>query len=242
MSKYLQLEFKSGFLFEYSGSEKEGFTKYVPSEGKVSYRKYYERGIEGEFLSANLRDGKFGKQVSLTIKDESGDYVYIPVDIKDQKGNVSQYAESLISLLPKLEKGLKLHIQFYNFKPKDSAYSKIGVSIKVADTKLQGLTSSYYSKGELVEGDIPAIVWEEDPLDSAKKTPSLASVDAKNKYLLKVLKEQTDRLQYVKEENQEQSPSKKEEKPKNSVPTATPDEAFEPTTDFNDEKYDDLPF
>lgn len=231
MAKYLQLDYKSGFFFDYSSEEKEGYEKHTTKTGKVGYRNYYKEGIKGILESVSIYDGKFGKQLSMTIKGEDNDLIYAPIDIKDQKGNVSEYAESLTKLLPKLEKGLVVHVRGYNFLPEGQKYNKVGISISVADTKLQGLTNAYYKDGELVKGDIPAILWEEDELDSTKKTPNMASVDAKNKYLLKVIKEQTDRLQYVKSEQQQ-------EKPKNAVPTATPSKAFEPVSKPND----DLPF
>jgi hypothetical protein len=244
MSKYLQLDYKSGFFFEYSTNEKEGYEKVTSTTGKVGYRKYYKEGVSGVLESVSLYDGKFGKQISMTIKDSDGDLNYLPVDIKDQKGNVAEYAESLTKLLPKLEKGLVVTVRGYNFLPEGQKYKKVGISITVADTKLQGLTNAYYDKeGNLVEGNIPAILWEEDPLDSSKKTPSMASVDAKNKYLLKVIKEQTDRLQYVKNSDNSPQPKKeepKQEAPKNAVPTATPSEAF--PSAISNEIEDKLPF
>jgi hypothetical protein len=158
MSKYLQLDYKSGFFFEYSTNEKEGYEKVTSTTGKVGYRKYYKEGVSGVLESVSLYDGKFGKQISMTIKDSDGDLNYLPVDIKDQKGNVAEYAESLTKLLPKLEKGLVVTVRGYNFLPEGQKYKKVGISITVADTKLQGLTNAYYDKeGNLVEGNIPAI-------------------------------------------------------------------------------------
>ena len=47
-----------------------------------------------------------------------------------------------------------------------------------------------------MEGDIPAIKWVKK-LD--KNKPSLASLEAKNDYLLDVLAKETDRLKFVKD-------------------------------------------
>ena len=52
-----------------------------------------------------------------------------------------------------------------------------------------------------------------------------------------MLKEQTDRLKWVQGESTQETP--KQEAPKNSVPTATPEQAFEPT---NNKPKDELPF
>ena len=101
---YLQLEFGSGLFFDYSKEEKQGYDKHTSTKGNVSYRKYYKDGVTGVLESASIYEGKFGNQISLNIKN-GDDIYYVPVDIADQKGNVDTYAESLIKLLPLLNKG-----------------------------------------------------------------------------------------------------------------------------------------
>src|SRR5690606_29775096 len=123
---YLQLEFSTGLFFIYSKDEKQGYDKHTSSKGNVSYRKYFKDGISGVLESVSIYDGKFGAQISMNIKD--GDEIYYaPVDVTDQRGNVDTYAESLIKLLPQLEKGMNVSIRGYNFKPEDNKYSKIGI-------------------------------------------------------------------------------------------------------------------
>jgi hypothetical protein len=207
---YLQLEFGSGLFFDYSKEEKQGYDKHTSTKGNVSYRKYYKEGITGVLESVSIYEGKFGNQISMNIKDGDNVY-YVPVDIADQKGNVDTYAESLIKVLPKLNKGEQVSVRAYNFTPEGDKYSKIGVSISVNGEKLKGLTNTYTSKeGSLVEGDIPAIVWKKDAL--GKNKPTAVSLEAKNDYLLNVLKEQTDRLKWEANNSQPQAP----------VQTATP--------------------
>src|SRR5690606_26633000 len=122
---------------EYSGEQKEGYSKYESGSGNVSYRKYYDE-VTGELMSASLYDGKFGQQISLVIKDETGDFCYAPVNLYDQKGQVDNtYAESLIKHLPLLEVGQQISIRGYNFKPEDSKYSRIGVSIRISGEKVK---------------------------------------------------------------------------------------------------------
>ena len=99
------------------------------------------------------------------------------------------------------------------------------------------MTNAYTNKeGVFVEGNIPAIVWKKDAL--GKNKPTAVSLEAKNDYLLNVLKEQTDRLKWIQGETTTQSSAPEQKQ----VHTATPKEAFEPATNYKEEKHDDLPF
>lgn len=238
---YLQLEFGSGKFFDYSKEPKDGYDKHMSTKGNESYRKYYNEGVTGVLDSVSIYDGKYGQQISISLKD--GDEVYyLPVSIYDQKGQVDNtYAESLIKLLPLLEKGQNLTVQGYNFKPDDSPYSKIGFSLKVSGEKLKStITNSYYSKdGSLVPGDVPPIVWVEK---LGKKKPSAASLELKDAYLLELLETEEKRLTW-KKESTDQSNDEAPEQP--SVPAATPQEAFASPSDMpsvGEDEDDDLPF
>lgn len=228
---YLQLEFGSGNFFMYSSTEKDGFEKHTSSKGNVSYRKYFKEGISGVLESVSLYDGKFGQQISMNIKN--GDEVYfVPVDIYDQRGNVDTYAESLIKLLPRLEKGQSVVVRGYNFTPEGEQHAKIGVSITADGEKLKGaLTNSYYNKDkELVPGDIPAIVWVEK---LGKKKPSAVSLEAKDDYLLGVVTKNTERLKFVKSSDNttQEAPAAKKEQQKPVQESI-----------IEDEDDDDMPF
>ena len=178
---YLQLEFGTGLFFIYSKDEAQGFEKHTSTKGNVSYRKYFKDGVTGVLESVSIYDGKFGKQISMNIKNGE-DIYYVPVDIADQKGNVDTYAESLIKFLPQLQKGMNITVRGYNFIPEGDQYSKIGISIAVDGVKLKSeMTNAYVNKeGTLVEGDIPALVWKKDAL--GKNKPTAVSVEAKNDY------------------------------------------------------------
>jgi len=234
---YLQLEFGSGQFFDYSKDEKTGYDKHTSSTGNVSYRKYYKEGISGVLESASIYDGKFGKQISLNIKDGDNVY-YVPVDILDQKSNVDTYAESLTKVLYKLNKGQNINIKGWNFVPDGDKYSKIGITVSIDGEKLKGLTNAYYDKeGKLVPGDIPAIVWKKDALD--KNKPTAVSLEAKNDYLLEAIKTQTDRLKWV---QGEPTPSAEQQTKKTEIPKASPTDAFEPATNVKEDDYENLPF
>lgn len=194
--KYLQLDQTRGSFFEYSGSEKEGFTKFESSTGKVSYRNYFDKGIDGVLESVSLADGRFGKQIQLCIKNEDELHMF-QVDVYDQKDHVSTFAEELIKFIPKFEKGMDISFNSYNFTPEGETFSRRGFSIKTEGEKLdRALTNSYYTKedGKLVEGDIPAVKWVEK---LGKKKPSPASLEEKDDFLLSVLEKETERLKFV---------------------------------------------
>lgn len=236
---YLQLEFGSGHFFDYSKEEKDGYVKHTSTKGNVSYRKYYKDGVSGILESVSIYDGKFGQQISITIK-EGDEIYYLPVDIYDQSKQVDNtYAESLIKLLPLLEKGQNVTITGYNFKPEDSKYSKIGISIKVSGEKLKSeITNSYYKDGELVPGDVPAIVWVEK---LGKKKPSAASIEAKDEYLLSVLEREEKRLTWKNSDNQNSSnEAPKEQAPKQEAAKSEPEAPAMPPSNSDDD--DDLPF
>lgn len=226
---YLQLEFGSGLFFDYSKDEKQGYEKHTSTKGNVSYRKYYKDGITGILESVSIYEGKFGNQISMNIKN-GDDVFYVPVDIADQKGNVDTYAESLIKFLPQLEKGMNISVRGYNFTPEGDRYSKIGISFSVDGVKIKSeMTNAYMNKeGVLVAGDIPALVWKKDAL--GKNKPSAVSQEAKNDYLLEVLKVQTDRLKWVSGSPESPAPQPQVEAPKPSAPSS------------NVTELDDLPF
>ena len=235
---YLQLEFSTGLFFKYSKNEEQGYEKHVSTKGNTSYRKYYKEGITGVLESVSIYEGSFGNQISLNIKN-GNDVYYVPVDIADQKGNVDTYAESLIKFLPQLEKGMNIAVRGYNFTPEGDKYAKIGISVSVDGQKLKAnMSNAYFNKeGVLVPGDIPAVAWKKDAL--GKNKPTAVSLEAKNDFLLEVLKRETERLKWAQGEN---SSAPATEAPKNTVPTATPAQAFEPATNVNSTPMDKLPF
>lgn len=229
---YLQLEFGTGKFFEYSSKEKEGYEEHISTKGNTSYRKYYDV-VKGELDSVSVYDGKFGQSISISIKN--GDEVYYtPVGLYDQRGNVSTYAESLIKLLPKLNKGDDIAVRGYNFTPEGEKYAKIGISIKVDGEKVKSdLTNAYYKDGKLVKGDIPAIEWKKV---LGKNKPSAASLEAKDEYLIDVLAKEEERLTW---KNKESKPEPKQKLSVKKVPKATTEQAFGSENTVED---DNLPF
>lgn len=233
MAKYLQLEFKTGNFYEYSGTAKDGFKESPNGNG---FRRYTNKP-KGELLSAIIYEGKFGEQLSFTLKDEQGDFMYVPVELYNNKGQLSTYVESLIRFLPLLEKGQQVEFNGYNFKPEDSKRSVIGFSLSINGEKVEpALTYTKTKDGKVIEkGDIPPLEWKEDTLGKVK--PSAVSVEAKEDYLKSVLAEALEKLK------KDEQPAAEE--PKKEAPKATKQaekSAVVETADGIQDEYDDLPF
>jgi len=240
---YLQIEFSSGNFFQWSGTEKEGFEKHVSPKdsSKISYRKYFKDGIKGTLESVNVRESDFGEQLSMTVKD--GDNIfYIPINIFDGQKHVdNNYAESLIKLLPVLQKDKEVLVRGYNFTPEGDKYAKIGISITQDGVKLKSpLTHAYYKDGVKTEGDIPAIEWEEKKvLKTVKRMPTAASLEKRDAYLLGVIEQNEDRLKWVATGEQQAPKSTTTTK---AVQPASPQQAFESANSFIPDAKNDLPF
>lgn len=214
MSKvFLKVEGSTGKMFETIKEEKEGYEKYTSSTGKVSYRKHF-KDVTGELLNTEIRDTDWGQRFGLTLKN--GEITFkLEFNIYSQDGNVeNRYMESVVKLLPLLNKGETYTMSAYNFIPEGEKYAKTGVSVKKGTDKLKSsLTNSYYNKeGELVPGDIPAIKWVEK---LGKKKPSAVSLEQKDEYLLEVLTKNNERLKWTSGEGTSQPA---EQKAKEEVP------------------------
>lgn len=239
---YLQLDKAQGTFFIYSKEEKEGYKKHESNTGKVSYRKYLDKGVTGELDSVIIYESTLEKQISFSIQDGNEQY-YAPISIFNQKGNIDSYAESVIKFLPQLEKKQNITLYPYKFIPEGSEYAKVGVSFTVNGEKLKSkLTNAYYTKaGEFVEGDIPAIKWV---LKLGKNAPSAASLEAKEDYLLNILETAVERLTWktgTSNNDSSTQPEQPKQKPTQApIPTPTAEEAFGTLGEEEDE--DDLPF
>jgi hypothetical protein len=187
---YLQVEFKSGNLFEYSKDQKDGFEEHVNTKNKISYRRYIKEGVYGVYRGTVVKESPFGKEVSIHMIDENQVNFYITIPLFDQSKNISSYAEDYIATLPAMEMNYVYRIFPYSLE--NDGRKRYGVSVRHADMHdktvredyiLDKLTFSYTKKnGESFEGDIPEIVWEEDYDGSMKK-----NCTERNKYLYNVL-------------------------------------------------------
>ena len=193
-NKYLQIEFGTGNLFEFSKERKEGFEEHINSKNTISYRKYYKEGIYGIYRGTSIRDTDFGKEISVLLVDKEGTSNYINMPLFDAKKNIAVYAESLICVLPALEENYVYRFFSYAMDKKDSQYKSYGISIKHADMNDKSVREDYPLKrlsytiiskdGTVKEGDIPAVKWESH-FDGSKTKNAYD----KNKYLYDVLVE-----------------------------------------------------
>jgi hypothetical protein len=188
---YLQIEFGSGNLFQYSKEEKENFEKHTSIKNKVSYRKYYKEGIYGVYRGTSVRVTDFGKELSIHMINKQGQNIFITMPLFDQKKNIATYAESFITVLPSMELNYVYRIFSWAMEKKGTEYKNYGVSVAHADMEartinadfpLDKLSYSYEKDARLVEGDIPPINWEKDFDGSMKKDAT-----ERNKYLYNVL-------------------------------------------------------
>lgn len=243
MAKYLQIEGKSGRVFEYSKTEKEGFEKYESSTGNVSYRKYYNKGVFGTLLNVSIRDSKIGEQLQVSVKN-GDDYVNLQFPLYTEKGNIdNRYAESLIRFLPNLEKGKGYRFYPYSIENEDTGFNNYGISViespnPEAEEKGEKVEPYLeYSKEPKGEKQIPNLEWKKV---AGKNKPSAVSLEAKDEFLYGYLKQAVDgHLKYEGGSSSSSNSSSNTTK-SNSEGTTSQNEA--PVTGGDEDEYDDLPF
>ena len=234
---YLQVDYSTGNIFQYSKTIQEGYDSHINTKGTESWRKIYKKGLYAKLEGVSVRETNFGKEISITTKLGNGDTAYLSLPLFDQRKNIASYAESFIAVLPSLKVGEAYRFFPYNMKGDNDKYAKVGVSVVLADLSndsvIEGaekpvkLTYSYTKDGVEVKGDIPAVVWEED-FDGSTSMNS----KAKNKFLYDVLSKYST--------SQASSPSQ-------AAPAATPTVAAQAKPAVAkappvEEEHDDLPF
>lgn len=220
-TKYLQVDYSTANMFQFSKTEQENYVPHTNTKGVVSYRKIYNKGLYGILKGVTIRESDFGKEISIAVVDKDGDNVYLNLPLFDAKKNLASYAESFITVLPQLKLGNPYRFYAYNIKEEGQKYSKVGISVAHADiqaetadkeNKIPKLSYTYTKDGKEVKGDVPAIVWETDYTGA-----TTMNATAKNKYLYDILMANVG-------ESTQQTPST----PAPQTPvTKTPEQAFE---------------
>ena len=127
---YLQHEFSTGKVYEFSKEAKEGFEEHTSTKGKVTYRGYYNKGLYGILKDVSVRDSKFGREISVAMTDKFGNTVYFNLALYDQKDNITDYAQSLIRVLP--EPGLPpITVSVFHSKPSVVASLNLGHGVYI---------------------------------------------------------------------------------------------------------------
>ena len=256
MSKhYLNVNY-DGTIFEWSKDASEGFVKYTNTAGKESYRKYYNKGVEGKLICINKKNNPNlhnREEIEIVLEGENDTTYNLNFVVYGQDNFLDTYTEHLVKYLPSLERGIVYNINNWFIKKGDVINNEVaernvkGITIKVNGEKIKPALTQTYTKtdGEKVIGDIPAIEWKEK---NGVSKPTAASKEIKSDYLYDVLAENSERLKWVGTNTATQAspqstpPAPVAETPKNSVPTASPADAFEPATDVKQEDFQDLPF
>ena len=107
MKNYLQVNY-DGSIFQYSKEDKEGFIKHENSKGKVSYRKYFNKGVDGTLTGISKENNQYlnnAEEVRLTLQNGDNENI-LTFTVLNQDGNsMDDYTEALTLLLPKMNKG-----------------------------------------------------------------------------------------------------------------------------------------
>ena len=255
-TRYLQLDWKSSNLYEYSKTEKEDFKEETSSKGNVSYRKYENKGITGELLNVGVKDSNIGPQLKLAFKTPNGDTVVTQFNLFDQKGQVDNtYPESIIVHLGNLVKGQSYTMYPYNLdaatqKKYDETtegrevrvkyYDKRAVSFKIDGVKVKSFLT--YAEGQATS--VPRLTWKKKMIGGEEKNrPSAVSIEAKDDFLNEALTAAvTGHLAYESTGSSTSSTSATTAEAKTVVHQAKPISPQEAFRDAPADSHDDLPF
>lgn len=241
MTNYLQTYY-DGTMFQFSKDEKEGYVKHTNSKDKVSYRKYYNTGVEGQLKQISLKKNEHlnNREEIEIVLDNVGEEYKLSMPVLNNNGDeVDDFVEALIRQLPNMKLGETYSINNWRLNKGDVIndevvkYTNSGVTVKKDGEKI-GYALSYITDNN-PKGDIPRLEWKEM---AGKNRPTAVSKEAKLVFLYETLQKEVARLSGTATTAKPKSSSK----PSNKVPTVTPQEAFEPVSDLNEDDYQDLPF
>lgn len=233
MTNYLQVNY-DGTIFQYSKEPKEGFVEFKNSKDKISYRKYFNKGVDGQLTDIFKKNNEHinnREEVSLVLENGDVKNILTFTVLGQQGDSLDEYTEALALLLPKLTRGNTYNVNNYFMKKGDVIgeqevkYNKKGVTIKSEGTKIKtSLTFEHVknrgTKEEThVKGDVPMLIWSNV---AGKNRPTAASKENKLIFLYNLLDSQINRLAKPSEET-----------------TTAPTQTAPPPTDLQP---DDLPF
>lgn len=219
-----------GSIFQYSKDPKDGFVEFTNSKGKVSYRKYFNKGVEGVLTSIKKENNQYlngAEEIKLTLTDGE-ELNILSFMILNQGGDqLDEYAQSLVTLLPKMNKGETYNINNWFLKKGDNIngqevrHNKKGITLKQDGTKIKSDVTFEYVKGrgtdqeEHVKGDVPMLQWKEI---AGKNRPTAASKEIQLEFFYSMLENEITRISG--EVSQESVPTtpKKEEVVKDNSP------------------------
>lgn len=265
MKNYLELDFKTGRFYDYSKTEKEGYEKYESSTGRVSYRKYFFKGIYGKLKSIYVKeDSRFGLQLKIIL--ENGDQWYmLKMGVFSGNGRLDTYMESLAGVMGNLEIGEDYRFFGYSMDVDldgGGTATRRGIVVHTATLdgngegekgeKLQR-TIKYLKREEEWDGEstnvVPKLVFKKGMTGGL--TPSAGSIAEKKEFFEDLIQAELNRMDTSKDsDSEEQKPAeapkpkaKPAKAPKAKLPLVAAKDAFEPAAaDLDDDDDDDLPF
>jgi len=195
MSKYLNVEFGTGKVYEKSNDPREGYEEFVSSKGNKTFRKYYTKGVYGTLTAVEKRDSPIGEQIQLVLKDKSGEFQNLQFSLYDTNGNIdNRFAENLIRTLPNVKIGENYRIFPYVIEADEkNKYGSSGVSIVKANIEAETVNKEdkvelayrYLKKDEEAKDtDVPKLIFKEQ---RGKNRPTAASLEEKTNFLYDVL-------------------------------------------------------
>lgn len=247
MKIFLELDQKTGNLYEFSKDAKEGFEKHVSTTGKESLRRVQKDGLIGKLKYINKKEEDFGKgkfEVAvIVVEDENKDLVYMKLPILDVRGSLNEYFQNLVTFLPNMKVGEAYRIFPYSM---DTTYTAKNGEVKPTTNKGFAVSTYDMDAGVKVdkveralkfgkEGDIPAVVWREE--EDLGKVKNVKDDKAQRNYLYNA---------FVKvltpfEANSTATPTAQEPKQTPSPAPASKSD-YNGDASFNEEEHDDLPF
>lgn len=238
-TKYIQ-SYYDGSLFEYSKDQKEGFLDHKNSKDVVSYRKYYNKGVEGVLLNVNRKKNQNlnnREELEIVLQDGEDKYqITFPV-LNNNGDEVDDFMESIIRVMPALEKGQKYNVNNWKMNRGDVVngevvnYGSSGVTFKTDGEKVQPVLT--YKTDKNPDGDIPKVEWKEK---AGKNRPTAVSKEKKLDYLYEVFERETERLGYS-SSGSNSTPSEKTTSQNPTEKAKANENPFAP-----DDEYDSLPF
>lgn len=214
-----------GKLYLKSATPQEGYEEVTYGEGQKTYHKYFDR-VEGvlkyfDTKEAQTKDGKKLQFLEVTfINGEDNNKISVP--LKNSKGNYTDEVKSLVSALNGAEIGenMTMAVKKSTWEANGKTGDNLNVYLNYVDRKNED--GKGLSTGFIAFNDIPKATKEED--EDLGITYDWKPV---NKFWAQKIKE-------VK--------AKFDNKTTPTVPTATPEQAFEPSTSFPETQHNDLPF
>lgn len=202
---YLQVNY-DGSIFQYSKDKKEGFVEHTNTKGTVSYRRYFNKGVDGILENIKIQENKYKHDAEeLIIELVNGEVQYnliFPV-LNQDMASIDDFTEAFITLLPQLKNGETYNINNWYMKKGDVIngdtvkYNRRGVTVKHSGEKIKSNMTFEYIKGrgtdqeKHVEGDIPMLEWKEI---AGKNRPTAVSKEKRLEYLYTILETEVKRL------------------------------------------------